>query len=185
MGNLNEKLFLMINNLANKNDLLDKVGVFLGEMGPFIFIGLIIYLYFFKKNKKEAIYATIAVILAILLNHIIEIFYFHPRPFAVGLGTVLKEHAPDSSFPSDHTTFMLTLSWIFVMFKTTKKAGINMLIFGTILGLCRVFEGVHWPFDILGAFAMGWFASFIIIKSEKILKPVVDMILGIDKKIFK
>ena len=182
---LNEKLFLSINNFAGQNEVLDKVGVFLGENGPFIFIGLIVYLYFVRKNKRAAIYATITVILAIVFNRILEIFYFHPRPFVEGLGTVLKEHAPDSSFPSDHTTFMLALSWGLMMFGETKKIGIKMLILGTIFGLLRVFEGVHWPFDIVGALVMGWITAIIVMKMEKIFNPLVEMILGIDRKIFK
>jgi len=185
MGELNRILFLSINDLAGKNKILDKIGVILGENGPFLFIGLIIFIYFIRKNKKEAIYATITVVLAILLNRVVEIFYFHPRPFIEGLGVVLKEHAPDSSFPSDHTTFMLALSWALIMFKDTKKMGKIMLTLGVFLGLCRVFEGVHWPFDILGALIMGYFAGVVVVKSEKILKPLVDMILGIDRKIFK
>jgi len=185
MGELNKVLFLLINNFAGKNGTVDKIGVFLGESGPFIFIGLIVYLYFIKKNKKETIYATITVILAIVFNHVLELFYFHPRPFVAGIGTLLKEHAPDSSFPSDHTTFMLALSWSLIMFAKTKKIGINMIVLGTILGLCRVFEGIHWPFDILGALAMGWFSAILVYKTTTITKPLVDLILKIDDKIFK
>jgi len=164
---------------------LDKIGVFLGEKGPYIFIGLIVYIYFKRQNKKEAIYATITVILAILLNHFVELFYFHPRPFADGLGVILKEHIADSSFPSDHTTFMLALSWSLTMFKNTKKWGINMLTFGIILGLCRVFEGIHYPFDILGAAVMGYFSARIIYRLKGLLEPLIDLILKIDNKIFR
>ena len=184
MKSLNQWLFLSINNLAGRNDLLDKAGVFLGEQGPYIFIGLIVYIYFKRQNKKEAVYATITVILAILLNHFVELFYFHPRPFADGLGVVLKEHIADSSFPSDHTTFMLALSWSLIMFKDTKKWGRNMLVFGIASGLCRVFEGVHYPFDILGALVMGGFSAVVIYKLKDLFKPMIDMILKIDEKIF-
>lgn len=185
MGSLNRWLFLSVNNLAGKSDVLDRVGVFLGEQGPYFFIGLVVYIYFKRKNKKEAIYATITVIFAILLNHLIELFYFHPRPFVDGLGIVLKEHVADSSFPSDHTTFMLALSWSLTMFKGTKKIGKNMLILGIISGFCRVFEGVHYPFDILGALVMGHFSANMIYKSKERLKPLIDLILKIDDKIFK
>jgi undecaprenyl-diphosphatase len=184
MVSLNQKLFLSINNFAGKNEILDKIVVFLGENGPYIFIGLIMYLYFIKKNKKEAIYATITVIIAILFNHIVELFYFHPRPFVDGIGIVLKEHAPDSSFPSDHTTFMLALSWALIMFKNTKKIGINMLILGMISGLCRVFEGVHYPFDIVGALGMGWITAILTLKLKGLFDPLVEIILSIDRKIF-
>lgn len=183
--NLNQWLFLSINNLAGKNDVLDGIGVFLGEKGPYIFIGLIVYIYFKRQNKKEAVYATITVILAILLNHLVELFYYHPRPFADGLGLVLKEHIADSSFPSDHTTFMLALSWSLTMFKDTQKWGKNMLVLGTLFGLCRVFEGVHYPFDILGALVMGHFSAFIIYRLKEVLKPLIDLILKIDNKIFR
>ena len=184
MGSLNQLLFLSINNFAGKNRILDNVGVLLGEKGPYIFMALIVYIYFFRKDKRQAIYATITVILAILLNQFIELFYYHPRPFVDGLGVVLKEHTADSSFPSDHTTFMLALSWALVMFKETKKLGKKMLIVGVILGLCRVFEGIHYPFDILGAFVMGGFSAIIIYRLKDRFKPLVDLILKIESKIF-
>ncbi len=183
--NLNRWLFLSINKLAGKSDVLDSIGVFLGEKGPYIFMGLIVYVYFKRQNKKEAVYATITVILAILLNHLVELFYFHPRPFVDGLGVVLKEHAADSSFPSDHTTFMLALSWSLTMFKNTKTWGRNMLIFGTLSGLCRVFEGVHYPFDILGAVIMGYFSARIIFGLKGVFVPLIDLILKTDNKIFR
>lgn len=182
---LNQKLFLLINNFAGKSQLADKIGVFIGEGGPYFFIILICLIYFNKKKKKEAIYATITVMLAIIFNHILEHFYYHPRPFADGLGRLLSEHNPDSSFPSDHTTFMLALSWSLLMFKETSELGRKMLLLGVVFGLARVFEGVHYPFDILGGFIMGGIAAFIIYLVKDLLKPLIDLILLIDKKIFK
>jgi hypothetical protein len=41
-GSLNPRLFLSGNNLAVKNKILDRVGVFLGEEEPYFFIGLIV-----------------------------------------------------------------------------------------------------------------------------------------------
>ncbi|MEI6857570.1 undecaprenyl-diphosphatase [Psychrilyobacter sp.] len=185
MESLNRWLFLSVNNFAGKNDILDRIGVFLGEQGPYFFIGLIVYIYIKRQNKKEAIYATITMISAILLNHLVGLFYLHPRPFVDGLGVILKEHTADSSFPSDHTTFMLALSWSLTMFKGTKKIGKNMLMLGIILGFFRVFEGVHYPFDILGALVMGYFNAHMIYRSKERLKPLIDLILKIDNKVFK
>ena len=37
-----------------------------------------------------------------------------------------------------------------------KKIGIIGLIFSAIVGLARVFVGVHFPFDVIGSFVIGF-----------------------------
>jgi undecaprenyl-diphosphatase len=47
--------------------------------------------------------------LALVFNQAISLLWYHPRPFAVPIGRTLVEHVADSSFHSDHLTFLVAI----------------------------------------------------------------------------
>ena len=108
LNDLNILIFDSINQFATKNSLLDNVFIYLAELSPFVFILLVVYIWFLR-NKKIALYSAYSAIVGILINYIIAKIYFHPRPFTQNLGSQLIDHASDASFPSDHTTFVLSI----------------------------------------------------------------------------
>ena len=95
------------------------------------------------------------VLFSLLLSDIIEFFYHHPRPFQLDLGHKLIGHGSSSSFPSQHTLTIVIISFSYLL-AGFKKIGIIGLIFSAIVGLSRVFVGVHFPFDVIGSFVIGF-----------------------------
>ncbi len=168
----NTTLFLLINSYAGKSATLDFIGVMLGEYIPFFFIAVEVYLYFFAKRKTEALLAFYSVLIALLLNQIIALFYYHNRPFVDGIATVLHSHPIDNSFPSDHTAFMLSIAWSLLFSKKSKKIGAILLILGIIGGTFRVFIGVHYPYDIIGGIVSALVAASITLSLEEYLTPL-------------
>jgi undecaprenyl-diphosphatase len=63
----------------------------------------------------------------------------------------LSQHLPDSSFPSDHTVFVFSIAIALIFRSKTIKIASILFIFAVLQGLARIVEGVHYPFDILGA----------------------------------
>jgi undecaprenyl-diphosphatase len=61
-----------------------------------------------------------------------------------------------SSFPSDHGTIMFTvaLALAFSRVPAAKRFGRSMLPLAFVVAWARVFLGVHWPMDMLGALAV-------------------------------
>ena len=57
----------------------------------------------------------------------------------IPVGTTLFPYAAETSFPSDHTTFMLSIALMMSYFKETRKIGIILAVLGLIGGLSRVF----------------------------------------------
>jgi undecaprenyl-diphosphatase len=157
-------MFLSINNIANKFSWLDNLAILSAEYLPYIFIGVLLYLWFVEKqdNKENSLYAGYSVLLALAINWIIGNFYFHPRPFMDGIGTALINHDPDASFPSDHTTFLISIALTLTFIKETRKLGLYLCIFAAIGGLARVFCGAHYPFDIIGSLLTSTAASLIV-----------------------
>jgi len=64
------------------------------------------------------------------------------------------------SFPSGHAIFFFALSAVAYSFN--KKLGIFFLICSIIMGIARIFVGVHWPSDILGGAVLGIMVGAVI-----------------------
>lgn len=114
------------------------------------------------ERKKSSINAVFSVSLAMLLSNSISALYYHPRPFVEGLGTQLIEHAPDSSFPSDHTTFVFSIAIMLLLNKTTRTIGYVFAALSFISGIARGYGGVHYPLDILGGVLVATISSVVV-----------------------
>ncbi|RLA77643.1 MAG: undecaprenyl-diphosphatase [Epsilonproteobacteria bacterium] len=179
---LNQELFLFINSFALQNNILDTIAISCAEYMPYVFIVIEVYIFFILKLKDEAIFAFYSMLMGLTLSKIISLFYIHNRPFVDNIGVALVEHAPDSSFPSDHTTFMLSIAISLIFFTKTKKIGLFLLFIGFISGLTRVFEGIHYPFDIFGALVISFIGAFLIYKVKSKLQKVNNLIIKITIK---
>jgi undecaprenyl-diphosphatase len=150
---ININIFSAINQFAGHNLLIDNSAIIAAEYLPYLFILPLIYLWFRQKENSRdyALFAVYSAVIGLTLNLVITLIYFHPRPFMEGLGHTLFNHAAETSFPSDHTTAMLSLAIILLFFKPTRILGGTLAVLGFITGLARVFCGIHFPFDILGS----------------------------------
>ena len=181
---MNKELFLYINSFANKNHSLDLFMIASAKAIPYLFILVLIYLWF-SKRKNETLFAGYSAILGVIISKSIGLIYFHPRPFMDKIGTLLIHHKADSSFPSDHTTFTMSIALMLLYFKSTRVLGIVLTLLALLCGIARIYVGVHYPFDILGGIAVGIFASLIIYFLIPQLQKVNDFIIGIWNKIWK
>ncbi len=180
LQNMNTSIFIYINQFAGKNSLLDNLIIFIAEYLPYFFILFLLYLWFSKKDfKKNALFSGYSATLGIFIDFLISTFYFHPRPFMDKIGTTLTSHASDSSFPSDHTTFMLSIAFTLLYFKETRVAGIILSVIGLLGGMSRIFTGVHYPFDIFGSIIVACVSAFIIFtlknKFEKVNMKIINI----------
>ncbi len=163
LNQLNIFLFKIINSFAGHNNLLDSIGIALAKYLPYVFILVLVYLWL-RKNKIRNIvlYSGYATALGLIINRLITLVYFHPRPFMDHLGTTLLNHAPDSSLPSDHTTLLLSIAFMFLYFKKTRTTGIILSGLGILGGLARVYVGVHYPLDIAGSIVVSLISTGLI-----------------------
>lgn len=165
MDETNRSFFLLINQYAGKNVVFDACITFMAQGTPFILMLLMLALWFFASEDKRRIsfFAGYSVLLALLLSYIAGLLYFHPRPFVTNLGTQLVEHAPDASFPSDHTTFIFAISFMYFFSKSTRLLGVILCLISLFAGLARIYVGVHYPLDIAGAALVGGVSSLMVI----------------------
>ncbi|MDF1609742.1 phosphatase PAP2 family protein [Hoeflea sp. YIM 152468] len=134
---------------------------------PLIILTLAAVAGFFIITKRygAALYAVLSVGSGALLSHTLKQYYGRPRPDLVDhLDTV---HT--LSFPSGHammtTVAYLTMASLVVGFLPDRRARIYVLavavFVAVIVGVSRVYLGVHWPSDVAAGWALGaaW-ASF-------------------------
>lgn len=178
---LNMALFHMLNQYAGINPFVDTIAILAAKYMLLIFVIALIYVWIKKgnENKDIALYSVYAAILGLIINYVIGLLYYHPRPFMLHAGTLLFPYSADSSFPSDHTTIMLSIALMMIYFKETRKIGVLLAILGLIGGLSRVFAGVHFPLDIIGSVGISIIVSLIIYHFRDNLSFINKKIKGI------
>ncbi|MDR3593217.1 undecaprenyl-diphosphatase [Clostridium sp.] len=153
---MNMELFRMINNLANKNTILDKVMIFFSKDVPYIFMAVtaIVFILGIMKNNsnsRKAVFSTFVItVINLILSFIIGNIYYVDRPFVHNKVNLLVPHVTDASFPSDHATG--TMSIALGLTKYNKILSTILTILSLIVGFSRVYVGNHYPMDVIGAY---------------------------------
>ncbi|MCJ8348955.1 undecaprenyl-diphosphatase [Moritella sp.] len=180
MEQLNNHLFSTINQFAGQNQFFDYLFICFAEAMPYAFIALVVILWFCSKeqSKRYLISATLTSVVGITINTLIAQVYFHPRPFMNDLGTTLVAHAPSTSFPSDHTTFMFCITFSLLCHQTTRTVALGLTVLAVIGGLSRVYIGVHFPFDIAAAAVVSGFAAMVVHAARYKLQACYNMIIA-------
>lgn len=113
-------------------------------------VALIYFLRQPRKIQKQILFFGIIVLpSAYLLAKIAGLIYFNPRPFVEGNFVPLVSHVADNGFPSDHTLISATIAAIIYPFN--KKISALLWLLALVVGLSRVYVGVHRPIDILAS----------------------------------
>ncbi len=162
---LNIQMFIAINQFAGSSAALDGLMIGAAKYMPLVFVLSLLFLWIYKgKQGREAtLYSSYSAAVGIALDLLIGLAYFHPRPFMMHLGHALMRHAAENSFPSDHTTGMLSIAIVLVYFKETRKLGAALAVLGLFGGIARVYCGIHFPFDIVGSIAVAAIASLSVL----------------------
>lgn len=175
MEALNQHLFLLLNAPPDPPAGLLMLARFLADDVVVLVAALVAALWVWGRQDGRAVLvgAGCALLTAALVNSAIGALWHHPRPFMIGLGHQLIPHAPDSSFPSDHATFMWTIGISLLLRGSWQRLGWGMMAFGMGVAWARIYLGVHFPLDMAGALLVSATASLLVIPA----RPIVDGVL--------
>ena len=158
-----------------RNSFLDVIVPFYTNLGDdgiiWIAVGLIMLIP--KKTRKCGIMVLAALLVMLVVNNIIlKNLIARPRPCATYPELVELVHIPTSySFPSGHTVSAMAVA--FTILTQHKKLGIVTLVMAFLMGLSRLYVGVHFPTDVYGGIIVGAAIAFAVYYAEKKITPVL------------
>jgi undecaprenyl-diphosphatase len=159
---LNHQLFLLINAEPGESPVLIALGrIVAGDVIGLVPVLLVLLWVRGRPERRAGLVATaIAAALALGANQIVGQFWYEPRPFMIGLGRTLMAHVPENSFPSDHTTFMLTVGIGLIATGSAPRWGKIVTLAGVLVAWARIYLGLHFPLDMLtSALIAGLFSA--------------------------
>ncbi|MGG0290722.1 undecaprenyl-diphosphatase [Bacillus pacificus] len=178
---MNYTVFQWFNNFAGSSKLLDSLMIAITNSAAYVAILFMLILWFNNGKKVNAIkkqytvlYTTLSVIIALLVNVVIHAVYYHPRPFVSHDVHQLVPHAADSSFVSDHSVLVFSIAFVFLF--RGEKLKYVALIWAVLVGVSRMYVGVHYPLDILGAAFLTFITSGLVVQSTRTFEPIAKFV---------
>lgn len=174
---LNNKYFNFDSNILDffysiRTPMLTKIMLFFTFLGkePIILISFILVIYLIrKKYRHEAALFFSILVLGFILSNLLKLIIARERPFIHPL--VIETFY---SFPSGHTmnAFVFYTTLAFFAFRFTRKKLLSIflssifLIVIILVGISRIYLGVHYPTDIIAGFigGFGWFVTVLVVE---------------------
>jgi undecaprenyl-diphosphatase len=156
----------------------------LGSVGVLTFVTLTVAGYLWLHGKYRMMTLVLVAFLGgALLSLVLKSGFDRPRPALVPHGTYVQS----ASFPSAHSMMAaatyLTLGALLARVhprRRTKAYVLGTAVMTTfVVGLSRIYMGVHWPSDVLGGWALGaawallcWFVARWMQKRGSMEQPI-------------
>lgn len=160
----NQSAFLAVNVGAHAPALIILVARVLASWSIYLAPALFIVAWVRRGRAVRFVLlnATLTALIGLGLAQVITAVWYHPRPFEIGLGRQLLDHAAEASFPSDHATLVLGLTIPLLLGTQTRRLGAVVLALGLGVAWSRIYLGVHFPLDMIGAFGVAVAATLLV-----------------------
>ena len=147
---------------------------YIGYMYGVVPVGIaIFFLLVYRRRRRDALFWATSQLGALLINVTVKALFHRVRPAL--WQSVLPEHS--FSFPSGHASASMAMMVALVVLLWPTRWRWPMLIFGAVfvalIGLCRLYLGVHYPSDVLAGWLSGlaWVTGVSTIFYGRVGKP--------------
>lgn len=144
-------LFLKLH--TNLGTAADSVFRFVTELGSATF-SVIVAVFLIYLNRRTGLIASLGMILATVITHLIKFWINAPRPSVFFADSnpiksidgvqLLTEH----SFPSGHTTAAFALATVLTFITPDKRWSVFYFLMAVMVGYSRIYLGQHFPADV-------------------------------------
>ncbi len=159
------------------SDFVTPIAKFITNFGGAIFLSIAtVMLFLFIKNKKIGLSIISNIVIIAVLNQLLKRLLQRPRPTEF---RIVEETG--YSFPSGHSMvsmafygYLIYLIYRYIKNKYVKWTLITILsILICLIGISRIYLGVHYTSDVLGGFLLSISYLVVYISSIKKLLPEV------------
>lgn len=155
----------------NSYPALDPIMIFLSIIGDYIlWIAIFVALYLWK-GKKVAVSYALFIFVATMLSLSLKSLFAVPRPEDVRF--VIESHG--YSMPSGHTTRSFVSAMFLHPLVNNSKSRLLIWMLAALIGLSRIFAGVHYPSDVLAGALLGSITGYIGIKMQPYIAKHIDL----------
>ena len=138
-----------------------------------------------ENSRKVWLEAFVAMLAGLLINQFIAMVWPQPRPFMLGLGHNLINHAANASFPSDHLTGLWAFSFSLLLHRGQRMAAIALILLGLPMAWARIYLGVHFPLDMLGAALVAGLSAWLALTGARVyMQPLYQLTISIHRVLF-
>jgi undecaprenyl-diphosphatase len=150
-----QQLFTKIFNLPSS---LYNIATFITLFGSGLMVIGLVFTLILIKRRELALQVTILSIVTFMIVQFMKDTIARPRPVGLVADLTLKQYeASGFGFPSGHSA--LSMVCALLIFPYVSRSWKIIIIIGVILvGLSRIYLGVHAPLDVIG----GWSLAIVI-----------------------
>lgn len=150
-----------------RTELLDQWMIFFSAINNsgIVAITAVIALLLWRRYRHVGITAGSSLFVEfILVNVLLKNMVQRMRPYVVNGALVLLGDRPgDFSFPSGHTGSAFAVA-IVLYLSMPKRYGIPALALATLVALSRIYNGAHYPTDVLGSIVIAFITGVVACK---------------------
>ncbi|ANF81482.1 undecaprenyl-diphosphatase [Acinetobacter sp. NCu2D-2] len=183
---LNLDLFYQLNVPEHASSIMMHYAMFIAhDLVYLMLLGFVIAWFMGNRETKTGIVkAFIFTAITLSISEILSAVLNTPRPFVMHVGQTLIQHDATGSFPSNHMSIFSGIAFAYY-FSTKRDVGRILLCVAWLVAWSRVYVGVHFPIDMLGAFCIALIVNLAGLPLWwKYSDQLMDGILWIHQKIF-
>ena len=127
---------------------------FTGGIGGYLIFVILAAWLLFKKQNERGLILSVCYLCSALFNELLKLLFIRPRPALFEPLITVGGY----SFPSGHSIAGITLYGVLAIFLwQDRRYGWAILagIWAPLIGLSRVYLGVHYPSDVVAAWMAG------------------------------